>query len=261
MRFRLLALLPIIVLVIGCKTSILPNPNDPADVGALPADTIRDQIKSISDTLMLHVYRREINDTEYKALMKEAAEKLLVGYNADKIDPAQAWKYADSLIVAQRWADARFTLEIAIQNAKETHNEDRRVNDSLRLARAFAELGQVEQAVKAARSVFNAKPVDSAPILFGVLYEIVPAARGKGKPVELAHLLEDAISIGLKVQVNMASREGQAFIRTRPHHVGQAWTTIASLYAEANMPEKASEARQKGVVTNHTFADSQPRRV
>ncbi len=261
MSLRKILLLPIAIISIGCQSSTLPNPNDPADVGALSPDNLRDQLTSISDALNIHRTKREITEKEYHELLKEAADRLLIGYDSAKIDPLKAWKYGEALITAEKWSEAKIAYEIAVASARAFHNEDRRVNDTLRLARVLGETGHVAEAIKTARTVFNAKPVDAAPILFGVQYEIVKASRGKGKDVELAHLVEDAIAITMRVEVDPNSDAGRSFINLRPRHIGQAWGTIASLYKAANLPVEAEKAQTKGDVMNREFAQELPRRI
>jgi len=245
MRIRVLLFLPLLALVAGCHTGTLPNPNDPDDVGQLSGDNIKDQLDSISESLMVHEAHGEISDEQFHALLTSAANSLLKGYHSDKIDPIKAWKYAEVLITAHRWPDAKVALDVAVEWAKTVHNEDRRVNDSLRLSRVLAELGQVDQAIKVARSAFNAQPVDGAPILYAVNQDILPVARGKGQDLALAHLLEDAIAITWKVQVNLATKEGQGFITSRPYRVRSAWETVVSLYNAAKRPDLAAAAQLK----------------
>ena len=243
MRIRPVLLLSLVAVLFGCQTSTLPNPNAPEDVGPLSADNMKDQLGSISDSLQIHVWHQEITDKEYRELMQQAAEGLLKGYTADRIEPAKAWKYAEVLVTAHRWPDAKVALEIAVEWAKRNHNEDRRVNDSLHLARVLSELGQVEEAIKLARTVFDVRPVDGAPILYGVLDEIVPAGRGKGKDLELARLVEDAIAITQRVQVDPSSQSGQLFLRYRPERIRRGWFTAALLYDHSKRPDLADKAR------------------
>ena len=249
------------LLVVGCQTGTLPSPNDPNDVGLLSGENIQDQLRSISDSLALHRDRGEITEATYEDLMAESAKKLLTGFKPEKIDATRAWKYGYAQITARDWPAAKSTLEIAIQAAKLAHNEDRRVNDCLKLARVYAEMGQVDEAIKTVRSVFNAGPEDSAPILFATLYDIVPVARGKHKDVELAKLLEETIAIDLKVRVDPNLREGRKFLNSRPHHLRNAWRAISSLYTDANRPDLAAQAQLNEETMGHEFAQDQPRRV
>ncbi|MDR3688738.1 MAG: hypothetical protein P4L46_05105 [Fimbriimonas sp.] len=257
MRLRLPIVLPFVLLLAGCQTPSLPNPNDPNDVGPLSADNIRAQLSSMSDSLQMHVFRNEITDDQYHQLMQRAAEKLLKGYSADRLDPTNAWKYGEVLITAHMWPEAKDALQAAVDTAKASHNEDRRVNDTLRLARVLAEMGQVETAIKTARSVFDVRPQDGAPILYAVSNEIVKSAQGKGRDLELAKLLEDAIAIHWRVQVDRSSNVGKAFLFARPLQVRRAWKTVAELYTKANRPDLAERAMAKIRPTSRTSLSSQ----
>jgi len=214
-------------------------------MGSLTPDNIREQLGCISDSLQTRLIRGEISNKEFQALMQKAADELLVGFNPDKIEVAKAWQIGEIMITAKHWDQAKATLEIAVQWAKEHHSQDRVVNDTLRLARVYAEMGQVPLAIRTARSVFNVKPEDGAPILYATAYEIVPAGYDKGSDVELAKLLEDAINVNLHVKVDQTSIPGQEFIDWRPHHIAQAWTRVVELYNHAGRTDLAAEAKAK----------------
>ncbi len=261
MRIRTTLSLLALISIVGCQSAKLPNPNEPSEVGMLSGDNVADQFQSISDSMAVHRNRREINEAEYEAIMRDYASKLLTGYSPDKADPAKAYKYAEVLIAAKNWPVAKATLEIAVKFAKMTKNQDRRVNDSLRLARVYAEMGDVAEAIKVARSTFDAPPEESAPILFAAQYEITRAGRGKGKDIELAHLIEDAIAIDLKVKVNADTAPGILFLRQRPHHISVAWRTVATLYSAANRPDLAAKALLNADTLGHHSMMDQTRKI
>jgi hypothetical protein len=242
----------------GCHSGTLPNPNDPTDVGSLTPENIRDQFSCISDMLQTRLGRRQITQKEYEDLMQAAADKLLSGFSPDKVDPSKAWQIADLLVNARHWKEAKAVLETAVAWAKANHNEDRRVNDSLSLARVMAELDDVPGAITTARSVFAVRPQDSVPILYATRFRIVPAGRGKKHDLELAKLLEDAINIDMRAQVDPTSGPGRDFLRFRPFHVIKAWALVEDLYKSANRPELAAEAHQKGIDATKGFDANAP---
>jgi tetratricopeptide (TPR) repeat protein len=234
-----------VIALTGCETRTLDDPNDVKTAGVLAPDVIRRQLKGTSDMLMERVGRGEITDAQFKELIAQRANELLKDLPIEKIDPARAWEYGDVFRTANRWEQAKRALEIAVANAEKTKNEDRRVNDILRLAHAEAMLGQIPPALKTARRAFDAAPEASAPILPSVLLEIVPAARGKGHDEELAQLLEDAIGKHMATVVDPKSVPGAAFLAARPHHVRNAWRTIVELYAKSGDDEKARRAIER----------------
>lgn len=229
----------------GCRSGRLPDPNDPRD-GIVEPETLQKQLAAVNVMLLQRVSRREITNGEYKRLMARAAEEIVAEANLDAIDTANAWRYAEVLRAAKRWEEAKRILEIAVKHAQITKNEDRRVNDTLRLAQAKAELGDPAGAITTARTTFGAPVNSTAPILFAVLYEIVPPARGKGKDLELARLLEDAAAIHMKTQVDPKSEAGQAFLATRAHHIREGTRLAATIYNEAGRSDLALEALRRG---------------
>lgn len=227
----------------GCQTATLEDPNDTKTAGVLAPDVIRRQLKGTSDMLMERVAKGEISDDEFKQYIAKRANELLDDLPLDQVDPAKAWEYGEVLRTAQRWPQAKQALEIAVKEAEKSKgNEDRYINDLLRLAHAEAKLGQVKEAIATASRSLTATPNGSAPILPGVLLEIVPAARGKGHDPELAALLEKAIDKHMATVVDPKSEPGMMFIAARPHHVRNAWRTVIDLYVKANKDGEARKA-------------------
>jgi hypothetical protein len=223
----------------------LGTPEDPNDVktaGLLAPDVIRSQLKGTSDMLMQRVRQGELTDAEFQTLIAKKAQELIKDLPMDRIEPARAWEYGDVFRTAQQWKEAKTVLLVAVDHAIKTKNEDRRVNDLLRLAHAEAKLGEVPLAITTARRTLNAPPAGSAPILPAVLLEIVPAARGKGHDVELAELLESAIKKHMDTVVDPETEPGQMFLVARPHHVRNAWRLVIELYAKAGKDEDARQA-------------------
>lgn len=235
------AMLPLV----GCQTGTLEDPNDAKAAGILAPDIIRRQLKGTSDMLMERVGKGEISDAEFKDLISRRANELLEGLPLDKVDPARAWEYGEVFRTAKRWPQAKAALVIAVDHAVEAKNEDRRINDLIRLAHAEAMLGDVKGAIATATKTLNADPGASAPILPGVLLELVPAAKGKGQDAELAKLLEEAIKKHEVTIVDPKTDPGKAFLMAKPFHIRNAWGTVVELYAKAGKDEEATKAIQR----------------
>ncbi|MFX6861551.1 hypothetical protein ABTH25_19490, partial [Acinetobacter baumannii] len=88
-----------------------------------------------------------------------------------------------------------------------------------KLAWCAAHLNKLDEAFALARSTFSTPPEGKAPILFGILYEIAPDLEGKGRDVEVAKLIEEAIQQHEMVQVDPTSDSGKVFLASRAHHI------------------------------------------
>ena len=170
-RTRYLVLLGVLFIG-GCHTGTLPNPNEPADMGGLSQENIHDQFTCFSEMLQARQARGEITSKEFSELLAKATAPLLVGFNLDKVDVSKANQMADILIQVKDWQDAKKVLEGSIVWAQLNRNEDRRVNDTLKLAHVQAEIADVPGAIKTARTVFNVRAEDAVPVLFETLYQI-----------------------------------------------------------------------------------------
>lgn len=221
-------------------TPIDPNVSDRTTVVA--ADVLRRSLSGLSDSLLERVRSHEITDEEFKDRMAAAAQELMQGIDATKIPAPSAWEYGELFITARDWQKAKVSFEKAVKVAKE---EGRRVNDNVRLARVYAELNDVPKAIETARSTFNTKDTEAGPILLATLYEITPAAEGKGHDLELATLLEDAIVCEERTIVDTTKAEGRDFIAARPFHVRRAWMKVIDLYEGVGQQAKAEEARKR----------------
>lgn len=256
---RLFPLLVLVAVVVGgCQVGVPPDPNDPAKVpGILKAEVLQRNLKGAADALNERKAQGEINDERYRELMTQFANELLDDVPIGKIPPDQAWQYAEVYLTAQRWKDAEEILRSAVKAAK---NEDRRVNDTLRLARAIANQGRIDESVTTARKVLDAAPRESAPILPAVLYEIVPplmSARGiAGKEPEVAKLLEEAIEKHMTTIVDHTLEPGKAFLASKPFHVRRAWDRIVELYANAGRADEARSAARRGSEMLRTMGQS-----
>jgi tetratricopeptide (TPR) repeat protein len=214
----------------GCHFSTFPDPNDPNRAGALQPEVLRRQVKGASDALFDRVKSGEISDAQYKDLLAKYADDLVKSVHIENVDPARAWEYGEVFRTGRMWKQAEAIYQIAVKAAKD---EDRRVNDTLWLAEALANLGRVDEAVVEARKTFDTPPNSKAPILYGVLYNIAPAGGGKGKDAELARLLEDAIRRSDLTRVDESTEAGAAFRQALPHHQRNARRLAAKLYLAA----------------------------
>ncbi len=242
---RLTLLLLATLMLIGCQTGTLADPNDTKTAGILAPDVIRRQLKGTSDMLMDRVSKGQMTDAEFQELISKRANELLDELPMEKIDPARAWEYGEVFRTAKRWPQAKQALLVAVEFAVKTKNEDRRVNDLIRLAHAQAMLGDVKGAILTATMTLDAQPGGSAPILPGVLLEIVPAAKGKKHDEELAKLLERAIEKHIATVVDPKTEPGQAFLFARPFHVRKAWETIVELLVKSGKEDEARQAMDR----------------
>jgi tetratricopeptide (TPR) repeat protein len=203
----------------GCETEPPPDPNDPAEVGILQPIVMQRQLKWASDAANARVASGEWTESFAKQRVSEYAEQLIEKTPIEKIPAGKAWEYADIFRTAQRWKEAVPLFEKAITEAK---TEDRRVNDTLRLAHCFAALGRVEEAITTARKAFTAPNHETAPLLPAIYLEIVPAGRGKGKDKKLAQLIKDCLPIWQATVVDPSKDSGKQFAMARNHHISQA---------------------------------------
>ncbi len=220
-----LFLLPL--LLAGCRLPAFPDPNDPKLAGGQQAEVLRRQVKGASDALFARVIGGEITDQQYKDLLADYTDNLLNGVKVETLDPQTAWQYGEVFRTGRMWDKAETTYRIAVKAARD---DDRRVNDTLGLAEALAQEDKVAEAIAEARKTFDAPPAAKAPILYGVLYQIAPAGRGKGKDAALARLLEDAIRQSDLVKVDESSDAGKAFTAALSHHQHNARRLAADLY-------------------------------
>lgn len=237
-----MALGGLLLLAAGCRSGQLPDPNAPDRIAAYP-DVMARNIADLRDRLEDRVRTGEISREQQEKLISELRAKYLKTLNGVDIEPEQAWIVGDMLRDAGNWKEALRLFDIARKAAK---TEDRRVNDTLRWARCAAHLGQVKEAISAARTTFNAPPEEKAPILPAVLYEVVEAGRGKGQDAELAKLMEEAVEQHLKTKVDHDSPAGKAFLAARPVHLTRAWSQIAALYQSAGQGVEARAALVRG---------------
>lgn len=220
----------------GCQAPTIPNPNDPDDVGLVTPDVLRTNLSVLYSFLADRVGKGEITQKKADQYLAQEAGKLISHVKVKDIPKGQMWEYADIFRTAKDWKRAKEAYEVAVKSAK---NEDRRINDTLRLAQCTAANDEVKAAIQLAKSVMNAKPVDSAPILPAVYFEIVPMAEGKGSDGELADLIVQAIKKHKLTVVDEKTPEGQSFLYARSYHIRKAVQKAYDLYMSAGKKEKA----------------------
>jgi tetratricopeptide (TPR) repeat protein len=245
-----LTLLPLVAMA-GCQAPSIPDPNDPTVPGPNQTARVQAAIKAVSDSANRYVLDREISPNQAKQLVNTFEAELCRTIDISKITPSDANIYGQIFLDAQDWENARKVLTIAVAHAK---NEDRRVNDTLRLAQAYAELGNVKKAIDLTKGTFDTDPEDKAPILPGVLFTIVPAGRGKGEDAQLADLLQQAIHQHELVIVNPQLDNGRMFLAAEPVLINRAWNDVIRLYMESGHQDLAEKARQAAVADAHLRA-------
>lgn len=229
----------LVLVVTGCRSDTLPDPNDPTDRQQISGEILLRNVGEVMQLLDQRFEQGEITRGERQQILEREVKKMLEKVDLKKVPAKQAWQYGDAYRVAGDWKTARDLYAKAVNSATSV---DRRVNDTLRLARAEAHLGNVDVGLKLSRSTFDVGPKDKAPILLAVLYEIVPEALGKGKDKELALLLQDAIAQHKATLVNPTDDGGKAFLMARPAHIHNAWIRIARIYQGLGMDNEAREA-------------------
>ncbi len=240
-------------LVCGCQSGTLPDPNDPENVDSVSAETLQSNLRAVSESLMERRVKREITAEQYRELVAKAAAELIDDLKIESVDEAQAWRYGEVLRTARQWKPAETMLRGAVEHAKKTKSEDRRVNDTLRLAHALAEQSKVQEAIATARETLDAKPEDSAPVLPAIFFEIAPAVRrSKEHGIDLAKLLEDAVKVHLATVVDSKSVAGKDFLAARSYHVRNALSLAHALYMEAGRQDLAKAALEK-IPPNGTY--------
>lgn len=240
---RWLWLVALAALTWGCQVRPPIDPNDPAEVGIVAPEVLRRSLQWAWDAAAQRVMMGEITEEEARAFTRQRADELVGHIDVDQIPHDKAFAYGEVYRTAERWEEARVLFERALEHAP---NDDLRVNSALRLAQSLAHLDQIEEALAMARAAFDAPDHETAPILPSVLYEIIPAAEGKGYDAKLAALLEDAIAQHQRTIVDPESEAGMNFFLARPVHTRRAWGKVAELYRAAGQDDGAARAAQRG---------------
>lgn len=232
-RLQRLGIVLVAITLAGCESKSFPDPNDPAQVGQVQPDVLMRNLRWASETVNERVEKREITDERGREMLRDYAAQLTKHIKLDSVAVDKAWEYAEVFRTAQQWENAKLFYEVAV---KEPADEDRRVNDTLRYAQALAHLGEVELALKTARSVFDAQPKDRAPLIPSLVFELGPAAQGKGFDKQLAQLISDALPLYDATVVDPTTESGRAFQIAKPHLMREALKLIQTLRGSANPP-------------------------
>lgn len=231
-----------LVLVSGCRMGVPPNPNEPHGTTLVSGEILRRNLKWAYEELDRRENAHQITEAEKRERLKEYARAILPSEAVTRIPPRDAWMYGDVYRTAERWEEAKAAYEIAVKAAD---NEDRRVNDHLRLAFVLGKLGDIDGAIRNTRETFTGERSGKAPILLATLYELVPATEGHGRDLDLARLLEDAIAQHELTIVDPNNVPGRMFLIAKPHHLKVGWKKVVDLYRSADRADLAQQAATK----------------
>lgn len=209
----------------GCARTWTSDPNQRAG-GLVDGDVLARNLAAVVTDLDERVARGEATPEVREQRLKEYLDRTLKGVDPGKVPAVWAWQYGDAYRLKGEWEEAGRLYERSLAAAKD---EDRRVNDSLRLARVRAHQGRHDEAIKLVRATFDAPPPDKGAILMAVVYEIVPEGRGTGPKKEYAKLLAEAVRQHEATVVAVGTSSGAAFLEARPAHVRRAYLMAAEL--------------------------------
>jgi tetratricopeptide (TPR) repeat protein len=239
----IVVVLGLCILVGGCKPIDLPDPNNPKNLTADGvAKLLHSEIQSTADDLNARVVSGQITDAQREALLAKRASELLKEGDPNHSPPQDDWIYADLYLTEDNFSAAIPLLKQGIDYAETVKDDDRRVNDSFRLARALAATGKIEPALDLAQKIIASKPSDPGPVLPSVLLQLTPLTEGKGHDDQLAKLLEESIHEHLLEKVDPTSEAGKAFLIARPFHIEHAWQKIIELLNKTGHPDQAAAA-------------------
>jgi hypothetical protein len=218
--------------LIGSLLSGCGQYSNPNDLASIPQpdrmEVAYSLLKQATDALDVKYQKGQITDDQRMEKIREYSEELLQNVDQSQVPPNDLWQYAEILRISRKWVEAE---EALLKSIKVPADEDRRIQDTLRLAQAEAHNGKYKQALETARKTFNAKDEDAAPILLACLYEIAPVIKGHGVDSELADLLRGAIACHERTKVDEETPEGKIFVSVRRFHIRKANTYIEQLKA------------------------------
>lgn len=230
----------------GCNTGKLMDINDPVNASAVSGESLQVALRGIYDNLEFRRGSEEITQAQLEEEMRQRARDFTESLDVDDISPEEAWRFAEVFRTAEDWKSAARLYERAVAAAQ---TEDRRVNDTLQLARCYAHLGRIKESLSLAKKSFDAPPGDKGAILPAILLEIAPAAVDKGHDVELARLLAAACEQHLMVEVDARTVPGKAFLVARRHHIREALDWASHLLAkEGKVAEAAAVDRRRRTI-------------
>jgi len=216
------------LMLVGCGQ--YENPND---LSTIPQEDRMEVayslLKQATDALDVKFQKGQITDEQRMEKIREYSEELLKNVDHAKVPLSSQWQYAEILRISRRWIEAEETLKLAL---KAPADEDRRIQDPLRLAQAEAHNGKYKEAIETAKLTFDAKDEDTAPILLAVLYEISPVVKGHGVDAALADLLVGAIECHARTKVDLKTDEGKIFDSVRNFHIRRAEQLVDQLRAK-----------------------------
>jgi hypothetical protein len=235
----------------GCRFGQLPDPNRPKVVAKYDGESLQAKVREVDSVLNDRLVKGEIDLSKKKEILHDYIRRQLDGVEPAKVENEQAWRFADVYRQLEDWKTTHDLYSRAVDSAKD---EDRRVNDTLRLAEAKARLDSVTEGIESVRSTFDVAPEGKAPILMATLYEFAPAALGKGHDLEVARLVEDAMDQHLQTIVDPSSDAGRQFLQARMHHLRQAWELVLRIYRESGEDEVMCGAIERADAMMRKFA-------
>jgi hypothetical protein len=250
---RLLVLALLALPVAGCRFSQLPDPNERPKAAAFDGEALQQSVRRVDETLTDRLIRGEINAQTKRTLFHDYIREKTDGLDLSAIPEDQVWRYADVYRQLEDWHTTEALYKRAVASAED---EDRRVNDTLRLAEAKAALKDVPKGIELARSTFDVAPEGKAPILLAVLYEFAPAALGQGHDLEVAQLVEDAMQQHLQTIVDPKTDAGQMFLEARLHHLSRGWELVTRVYRMSGDEQAFRGAIERADAMQRRFAQA-----
>ncbi|MEX2244580.1 MAG: hypothetical protein WD716_12120 [Fimbriimonadaceae bacterium] len=235
----------------GCRFGKLPDPNKPKLDSKYDGASLQAKVREADNVLNERLAKGEIDIVQKKEILHAFIQKQVEGIELSKVGNEQAWRFADVYRQMEDWQTTHDLYVIAVASAED---EDRRVNDTLRLAEAKARLDKVAEGIELVRSTFDVAPAGKAPILMATLYEFAPSALGKGLDLEVARLVEDAMEQHLETIVDPASDSGRQFLQARVHHLRQSWELVFRVYRESGEDEIVRGAIERADAMMRKFA-------
>lgn len=232
----------LLALLGGCRFTQFPDPNVAPKGSLVDGVVMRRNLMAVHTNLEQRIMFGQITRARKEELVASYCRKQLEGINLAEIPKGQAWAYADVVRQAGDWKEAYRLLDVAVKSAK---NEDRRVNDSLQMARVAAHLGKTDEAMRLVRSTFDTAAEGKAPILMATVYEVVPELEGKAPPLEVAKLVEEVIAQHEQVRVDPNTVAGRGFLGARAHHIRFAWDVALKLYTNHGSDQDAQAALER----------------
>ena len=213
----------------------------------MTAETVRRNLLWANEMLIEREVRHEISASESRQYIALRAKELITDLDITRIPQSAAWEYGEIFRTAEDWPTAEVLLKRALIKPV---NEDRRVNDSLRLAQVEAHLNHIPEALRLAESTFNTPDAQGAPVLYGVYLDLAPVARGKGYDVPLGQLILGAVAVEKRTTVDAKTQAGAAFIGARRYHMFKALKLAAELFHGAGRDDLLPTVQKEWLAVN-----------